>query len=393
MKINSNFLKLENDYLFSAVNKKASDFAKSNPDKKILKLSIGDVTLPLCDSVVNAIKYAADEMGNKDTFRGYGPEQGYLFLREKISDYYKRRNIRIDTSEIFVSDGAKCDLGNISDILSEECTVLIPDPVYPAYVDVNVMAGRKIFTIDGNQENGFKPLPSKDCRGDIIYICSPNNPTGAVYNKEELTQWVKFALNNNSLIIFDAAYEAFVSDENLPRSIYEIDGARECAIEICSLSKTAGFTGARCGYVVVPLELKYDGVSMNALWNRRQSTKFNGVSYITQKAAEAVFSEQGLAEIKHNLEYYKQNARVIREGLNKAGIWHTGGINSPYIWLKCPMGMKSWEFFDYLLENACVVGTPGAGFGKNGEGFFRLTSFGDRDNTVEAVNRFVSCIK
>lgn len=384
MKINENYANLEQSYLFSTIAKKVNEYAAQNPDKKVIKLGIGDVTLPLCKAVTDALHKAVDEMGVQATFRGYGPEQGYDFLRKAVQEYYAKRNVELELDEIFISDGAKSDLGNILDLFSKDNTVLVPDPVYPVYVDTNVMAGRKVVYVDANGENEFLPLPDKNVQADIIYICSPNNPTGAAYNKEQLQTWVDYAKSMNAIILFDAAYECFVSDENLPRSIFEIEGAKDCAIEFCSLSKTAGFTGTRCGYTVVPKAL---GV-LNKMWVRRQTTKFNGVPYIVQRGAEAVFSEEGQKEIRENINYYKENAKVISDTLKSCGIWHVGGKHSPYIWLKCPNDMDSWTFFDYLLENAQVVGTPGAGFGKNGDGYFRLTSFGSKENTAEAMKRF-----
>ena len=384
MKINENYANLEQSYLFSTIAKKVNEYAAQNPDKKVIKLGIGDVTLPLCKAVTEALHKAVDEMGVQATFRGYGPEQGYDFLRKAVQKYYAKRNVELELDEIFISDGAKSDLGNILDLFSKDNTVLVPDPVYPVYVDTNVMAGRKVVYVDANGENEFLPLPDKNVQADIIYICSPNNPTGAAYNKEQLQAWVDYAKSMNAIILFDAAYECFVSDENLPRSIFEIEGAKDCAIEFCSLSKTAGFTGTRCGYTVVPKAL---GV-LNKMWVRRQTTKFNGVPYIVQRGAEAVFSEEGQKEIRENINYYKENAKVISDTLKSCGIWHVGGKHSPYIWLKCPNDMDSWTFFDYLLDNAQVVGTPGAGFGKNGDGYFRLTSFGSKENTAEAMKRF-----
>lgn len=384
MKINENYANLEQSYLFSTIAKKVNEYTAQNPDKKVIKLGIGDVTLPLCKAVTEALHKAVDEMGVQATFRGYGPEQGYDFLRKAVQKYYTKRNVELELDEIFISDGAKSDLGNILDLFSKDNTVLVPDPVYPVYVDTNVMAGRKVVYVDANGENEFLPLPDKNVQADIIYICSPNNPTGAAYNKEQLQTWVDYAKSMNAIILFDAAYECFVSDENLPRSIFEIEGAKDCAIEFCSLSKTAGFTGTRCGYTVVPKAL---GV-LNKMWVRRQTTKFNGVPYIVQRGAEAVFSEEGQKEIRENINYYKENAKVISDTLKSCGIWHVGGKHSPYIWLKCPNDMDSWTFFDYLLENAQVVGTPGAGFGKNGDGYFRLTSFGSKENTAEAMKRF-----
>ena len=389
MNINENYLNLEQSYLFSTVARKVNEFAKNNPDKKIIRLGIGDVTLPLCKAVIDAMHKAVDEMAKQETFRGYGPEQGYDFLQNAVKNYYKKRNVELEISEIFISDGAKSDLGNILDLFSKDNTVLVPDPVYPVYVDTNIMAGRKVVFANANGENGFLPMPDLSQKVDIIYICSPNNPTGAVYNKEQLKQWVDYAKSINAIILFDAAYECFVSDENLPKSIYEIDGAKDCAIEFCSLSKTAGFTGTRCGYTIVPENLD----KLNKFWLRRQTTKFNGVPYIIQRGAEAVFSDNGQKEIKENIEYYKENAKTISQTLDECGIWYTGGKHSPYIWLKCTNNMTSWEFFDYLLENIQVVGTPGSGFGKNGEGYFRLTSFGSKENTIEAMKRFKTLFK
>ncbi len=393
MKINKNYKKLKASYLFSTIAKKVSEYQAANPDKKIIRLGIGDVTKPLCNSVVEALKNACAEMGTAAGFHGYGPEQGYDFLKDKIKNYYKSHNVELNSEEIFISDGAKSDLGNILDLFDEDNTVLIPDPVYPVYVDTNTMQNRNIVYIEANQQNNFLPLPNDDVKADIIYLCSPNNPTGAVYNKEQLTLWVNYALKNNALILFDSAYECFISDNNLPRSIFEIENAKKCAIEFCSLSKTAGFTGTRCGYTVVPLELEFDDMSLNKMWLRRQTTKFNGVPYIVQRGAEAVFSEVGQNEIKENINYYKKNAKIIADTLTKHNIWFTGGIHSPYIWLKCPNNMTSWEFFDYLLNNAQIVGTPGSGFGVNGEGFFRLTSFGTYENTLEAMERLDKLLK
>ena len=389
MKINKNYLNLEASYLFSTIANKVKAYSEANPGNHIIKLGIGDVTLPLCKDVVIAMERAVLEMGVQETFHGYGPEQGYDFLKSAIRDYYGKRNVSLDLDEIFISDGAKSDLGNILDLFDVDNTVLVQDPVYPVYVDTNIMAGRKIKYLDSNEENGFLPLPSENDKADIIYLCSPNNPTGAVYNKEQLKKWVDFALENNSIILFDAAYECFISDDKLPRSIFEIEGAKKCAIEFCSFSKTAGFTGTRCGYTVVPNDLVFDGSALNKMWLRRQTTKFNGVPYIVQKGAAAVFTDNGQKEIMENINYYKENAKIITDTLDKLGIWYTGGKNSPYIWLKCPNNMKSWEFFDYLLNNIQVVGTPGSGFGENGEGYFRLTSFGSRENTIEAMDRLL----
>ena len=387
MKLNLNYLNLKDSYLFANVAKKSGEFSKSHPDAEVISLGIGDVTLPLCDAVTEAMQQAVLEMSKKETFKGYGPYQGYDFLRNAIRDYYTDRNIDVNIDEIFVSDGSKSDVANILDIFSGDNTVLIPDPVYPVYVDTNVMAGRKIRYVNANKENNFLPLPDETVKADIIYLCSPNNPTGAVYNHEQLQKWVNYAVANKAIILFDAAYEAFISAESLPRSIFEIEGAKKCAIELCSFSKTAGFTGVRCGYTIVPKDMIFDNISVNSLWFRRQSTKFNGVAYIVQKGAAAVFSKNGLEQIGENINYYKENAHLIAEVLRKKNIYFTGGENSPYIWLKCPGNMSSWEFFDYLLENANIIGTPGAGFGQNGEGYFRLTSFGDRESILKAVQR------
>ena len=387
-KVNKNFENLVPSYLFAEIAKRVNEFTAKNPDKKIIRLGIGDVTLPLAPAVVEAMKKGCDEMGVKETFKGYPDYEGYGFLREAISEYYESFGVSVSPDEILINDGAKSDAGNIGDIFSADNTVLVTDPVYPVYVDSNIMAGRKILYADANEENGFCAMPDPDVKADIIYLCSPNNPTGSCYTKAQLKEWIDYANVNNSLIIYDAAYEAFITEDDVPRSILEIEGARTCAIEMCSLSKTAGFTGTRCGYTVIPKELVLDGVNIYKLWYRRLSTKFNGVSYPVQCAAKAVFSEKGRKQIKENIAYYQENAKIISKTMDELGIKYTGGINSPYIWLKCPDGMGSWEFFDYLINNIYVVGTPGEGFGKNGEGWFRLTSFGDRENTIEAMERF-----
>jgi len=393
MNINDNYKKLNESYLFSTIAKRVNDFAFKNPNAEIIKLGIGDVTLPLCPAVIEALHNAVDEMSKKETFKGYGPEQGYDFLKTSIQNYYKDFNVSLDLNEIFISDGAKSDLGNILDLFDKNNTCLVPDPVYPVYVDTNTMAGRTIIYIDANEENDFLPLPNEEVKADLIYICSPNNPTGAVYNREQLRKWVDYALKNNAIILFDSAYESFISDDELPRSIYEIDGAKNCAIEFCSFSKMAGFTGTRCGYTIIPNELVFDNMSLNKMWLRRQTTKFNGVPYIVQKGAEAVFTSEGQKQIQKNLNYYKQNAKIISDTLDKLNIKYTGGKNSPYIWLKCPNDMTSWNFFDLLLTKIGVVGTPGAGFGKNGENWFRLTSFNTFEKTTEAMERFYNLFK
>ena len=393
MQFNSNFNDIAENYLFAEVAKRAAEYSKNHPDKKVLKLGIGDVTLPLVPEVIKALHAGVEDMSKAETFKGYGPYEGYGFLRESILDYYKSCGVELALDEIFVSDGAKSDLGNILDIFSKDNTVLVPDPVYPVYVDTNLMAGRKIIFANANGANGFLPMPDYKVNADIIYICSPNNPTVAAYTKAQLKEWVDYANKKNAVILYDAAYECFIEDENLARSVYQIEGAKTCAIEFCSFSKIAGFTGTRCGYTIVPKTLEKDGFSANKMWLRRQATKFNGVPYIVQKGAAAVFTEQGRKEINQNIAYYKNNAKIIAECMDELGIWYTGGKNSPYIWLKCPNNMKSWEFFDFLLNNAQVVGTPGAGFGSNGEGYFRLTAFGSEAVTREAVARIKSVLK
>lgn len=392
-KLNENYLNLKESYLFAEINHRVKAYQEANPDKKIIRLGIGDVTLPIGSKMIEQLHEGVDAMASSDTFKGYGPEQGYDFLRNAIVDYYKRNGVDcIEPDEVFVSDGAKSDTGNITDLFAQDNVILIPDPVYPVYVDTNIMNGRNITYIDANAENNFLPMPDHNFHADVIYICSPNNPTGAAYNREQLKEWVDYALANDAIILYDSAYECFITDETLPRSIFAIEGARKCAIEFCSLSKTAGFTGTRCGYTIVPKDLKFAAsngkeMSLNAMWNRRQTTKFNGVSYIVQKGAAAAFSVEGMAQCKANIKYYQENAKLIAEGLAKKNIRYFGGVNSPYIWFECPNNMESWDFFDYLLKNAQVVGTPGAGFGKNGHNFFRLTSFGNRENTIEAMNR------
>ena len=387
MRLNKHYSELNESYLFSTISHKVADYQAAHPDKDIIRLGIGDVTLPLAKPVIEALHKAVDEMGNKETFRGYGPEQGYDFLREAIRKYYESRGVGLELGEIFVSDGAKSDLGNLLDLFDVNNTVLVPDPVYPVYVDDNVMAGRTIRYMAANAENNFLPMPDDATDADIVYLCSPNNPTGAAYTTAQLAQWVKWAREHHAIILYDAAYECFVSEEGCARSIYEVEGAKEVAVEVCSFSKIAGFTGTRCGYTVVPFAIEQEGQSLNKMWLRRQTTKFNGVPYIVQRGAEAVFTEEGMKEIQHNLDYYRHNAAVIAAALDEAGVWYCGGKNSPYVWMRCPAGMKSWDFFDWLLETANVVGTPGSGFGPCGEGYFRLTAFGDAAKTVEAADR------
>ena len=390
--VNQNYCNLKESYLFSQIAHKVAEFTAAHPEKKIIKMGIGDVTLPLAPAVIEAMQKAVAEMGVKETFRGYGPEQGYDFLHEAIARYYAGFGVSVASDEIFVSDGAKSDCGNMTDIFSNDNVILIPDPVYPVYLDTNVMCGREIIYMHGKPENDFLPMPDDSVKADIIYLCSPNNPTGAVYTKEQLEKWVAYALKNDAVILYDAAYESFISDPEIPRSIFAVEGAKKCAIELCSLSKTAGFTGTRCGYTIVPHDLvrkTKDGreMSLNKMWLRRQTTKFNGVPYIIQRGAEAVFSEEGQKQCREMLAFYKENARIMSEALAKKGIKFYGGTHSPYIWMQCPNGMGSWEFFDYLLEKLAVVGTPGAGFGSMGEGYFRLTAFGSRENTIEAMER------
>ena len=385
MNINKHYAELADSYLFSTVARKAAEFQKANPDREVIKLSIGDVTLPLAKCVVEAMHKAVDEMGTAEGFHGYGPEQGYDFLKDAVRDYYAGHGVNLKSGEIFISDGAKSDLANVLGLFDVNNTVLVPDPVYPTYVDDNVSDGRKVIYAKCDESNNFLPMPDPNVKADIIYICSPSNPTGAVYTPEQLKVWVDHANATGAVILFDAAYECFVSEPGLARSIFEVEGARTCAIEICSFSKIAGFTGTRCGYTVVPEELEREGRSLHQMWLRRQTTKFNGVPYIVQRGAAAVFTESGMAEIQHNLDYYRRNAQVIGKALEEAGVWFCGGKNSPYLWMKCPGGMTSWEFFDYLLEKTGVVGTPGSGFGPCGEGYFRLTAFGKAEKTKIAA--------
>ena len=394
MKLNKHYTELNESYLFSTIARKVREFQAANPERDVIRLGIGDVTLPLAASVTEAMHKAVDEQGRKESFHGYIPsEQGYEFLREAIQRYYAKNGVTLDISEIFVSDGAKSDLGNLLDLFDVDNTVLVPDPVYPVYVDDNVMAGRTIRYMAATAENQFLPMPGEDTEGDIVYLCSPNNPTGATYSVEQLKVWVDWAKAHDALILFDAAYECFVTEPGLARSIYEVEGAKDVAVEVCSFSKIAGFTGTRCGYTVVPQAIVKENQSLNKMWLRRQTTKFNGVAYVVQRGAEAVFTEQGMKEIQDNLNYYRTNAAVIAKSLEECGVWYCGGKNSPYIWLKCPGGMDSWQFFDWLLANAGVVGTPGAGFGACGEGYFRLTAFGDAERTREAADRIKAAIQ
>ncbi|MCM1244758.1 MAG: LL-diaminopimelate aminotransferase [Roseburia sp.] len=398
-KINDNYLKLPGSYLFSTIAKKVNAYTEANPDKKVIRLGIGDVTLPLAPAVIKALHSAVDEMADAATFKGYAPDLGYEFLRSAIVENdYKARGVEIAIDEIFVSDGAKSDSGNIGDIFAKNNKIAVCDPVYPVYVDTNAMAGRTgeylkekecwsdVIYMPCTAENNFVPqIPSET--PDLIYICCPNNPTGTTLNKEQLQKWVDFALTKGAVIIYDAAYEAYISEEDVPHTIYECEGAKKCAIEMRSFSKNAGFTGTRLGFTVIPKELTCDGVSLNSLWARRHGTKFNGAPYIIQRAGEAVYSEEGKRQTKEQIAYYMNNAKLIREGLSDAGYTIFGGVNAPYIWLKTPEGMTSWDFFDYLLEERNIVGTPGSGFGPSGEGYFRLTAFGSLENTKEAMER------
>ena len=393
MHFNTHFNDIAQSYLFSTIAQKVAAYSAAHPGREILRLGIGDVTLPLAPAVISALHSAVDDMADKSTFRGYGPEQGYDFLREGVRGYYLSHGVELEPDEIFISDGAKSDIGNILDIFGEGNTVLVPDPVYPVYVDTNTMAGRRVLYMNATEINGFLPMPDYSVDADIIYLCSPNNPTGAAYSKAQLKEWVDYANAKGAVILYDAAYECFITDDGLVRSIFQIEGAKTCAVEFCSLSKTAGFTGTRCGYTVVPKALVRDGMSANKMWLRRQTTKFNGVSYIVQRGAAAVFTPEGMQQIAANLAVYRANAKLIADCMDELGIWYTGGKNSPYIWLRCPDGMDSWQFFDYLLENIQVVGTPGAGFGANGEGFFRLTAFGSPEVTKEAVAGIKSLLK
>ncbi|MCR5269226.1 MAG: LL-diaminopimelate aminotransferase [Lachnospiraceae bacterium] len=387
VKVNHNYAKLSESYLFSTIAKKVNAYKAEHPEAELIRMGIGDVTLPLTPSITGALHKAVDEMGVAESFRGYAPDLGYAFLREAIAENdFKARGCNVDPDEIFVSDGAKCDSGNIQEIFDTDNVIAVCDPVYPVYVDSNVMAGRKVLYLPCHSENGFRPELS-ETTADLIYLCFPNNPTGAVITKEELQKWVDHANEHGSVIIYDAAYEAYIRSENVQHTIYECEGAKQCAIELHSFSKNAGFTGLRLGYAVVPKELTRDGVSLHKLWARRHATKYNGAPYIVQRAGEAVYSEVGKREVRGLVDYYMQNANMILTGLKEAGFSVSGGQDAPYIWLKTPEKMSSWDFFDHLLHTAGVVGTPGAGFGSNGEGFFRLTGFSSHENTIEAVKR------
>ena len=387
---NKYYSELKDSYLFYNIAQKTKAYVEQHPGTKLLRMGIGDVSLPLCDAVIRALHEAVDDQASKSSFHGYMPECGASFLREKIAEHYEKRGVSLSADEVFVSSGASDELGDILDLFERSSSALVIEPAYPAYVDANVMAGRKIVHLSSSEENSFLPEPSEDIKADLLYICSPNNPTGAVFSREQLQAWVDFANENGSVILFDAAYEAFIEDETLPHSIFELDGAKTCAIEICSLSKTAGFTGTRLGYTVIPKALKRNGMNLNEMWVRNRTTKTNGVSYIIQKGGAAVFTEEGQRQIHENIQIYKRNAKILMKALDQIGMWYCGGKNAPYIWMRCPKGMKSWEFFDYLLHKIQVVGTPGEGFGAAGEGYFRFSTFCSPEYTKEAAERIVT---
>ena len=392
IRLNMHYSELKDSYLFYNIAQKTKAYVEQHPGVKLLRMGIGDVSLPLCDAVIKALHEAVDDQATKESFHGYMPECGATFLRETIAKYYENRGVSLSADEVFVSSGASDELGDILDLFERSGSALVIEPAYPAYVDANVMAGRKIVHLASGEENRFLPEPSEEIKADLLYICSPNNPTGAVFSRNQLQAWVDFANENGSVILFDAAYEAFIEDETLPHSIFELDGAKTCAIEICSLSKTAGFTGTRLGYTVIPKALKRSGMNLNEMWVRNRTTKTNGVSYIIQKGGAAVFTEEGQKQIRENIRIYKKNAKVLMKALDQLGIWYCGGKNAPYIWMKCPNGMGSWEFFDYLLHEIQVVGTPGEGFGACGEGYFRFSTFGSPEDTKEAAERLVKLL-
>lgn len=389
---NMHYADLKDSYLFFHIAQKTKAYLEANPEKRLCRMGIGDVSLPLPDAVIQALHEAVNDQAIKESFHGYMPECGAPFLRKTIANYYALRGVEISADEVFVSSGASDELGDILDLFDRGSSALVIEPAYPAYVDANVMAGRTIVHLASGKENGFLPEPSEEVKADILYICSPNNPTGAVFNRKQLQAWVDFANENGSVILFDAAYEAFIEDETLPHSIFELEGAKTCAIEICSLSKMAGFTGTRLGYTVIPQQLVRNGMNLNAMWVRNRTTKTNGVSYIIQKGGAAVFTPEGQRQIRENIGIYKSNAKVLMEALDKLGIWYCGGKNAPYIWMKCPDGMGSWDFFDYLLKEIQVVGTPGEGFGACGEGYFRFSTFGSPEDTKEAARRLVELL-
>lgn len=385
--MNHHYTELQDSYLFRTIDAKVSDYLKENPQTELLKLGIGDVTLPLPAASIQALHQAVDEQAKKETFQGYQAEAGSAFFRQAVQDYYQSRGITLDQSEIFVSSGAKDDLADLLDIFARGMKALVLEPAYPAYVDANVISGNTVLHLPSSADDGFAPLPDPSIDADVVYLCSPNNPTGAVYSREKLEAWVAWAQEKQAVIIFDAAYEAFIQDPAIPHSIYEIEGAKDCAIEVCSFSKTAGFTGTRCGFTLVPQALMREGVSLNALWVRNRTTKTNGISYILQHAAAAALSPEGRAQCQENIAIYQQNARIIMEALESANVWYCGGKNAPYIWMRCPGKLSSWDFFDKLLTQEQVVGTPGSGFGECGEGYFRLTAFNTPEKTREAAKR------
>ncbi len=389
---NTNYNNLKESYLFYHIGQKTKAYLKEHPDQSLYRMGIGDVSFPLCDEVIKALHKAVDDQGRMHTFHGYMPECGDPDLRETIAEYYKKRKVSLLPEEVFISSGASDELGDILDLFGKEKTVLIMEPAYPAYTDANIIAGNRIISIPSGEKDGFVPLPDEMVTADVIYICSPNNPTGAVFNQEQLKTWVDYANRTDAVILFDAAYEAFIEEEKIPHSIFEIEGAQTCAIEICSLSKTAGFTGTRLGYTIIPKALERNGMNLNKMWVRNRTTKTNGVSYIIQKGGAAVFTEEGQKQIHERIQVYKNNAKVLMEALDKLGIWYCGGKNAPYIWMKCPDGMGSWEFFDYLLQKIQVVGTPGEGFGACGEGYFRFSTFGLPEETKEAARRLAGLL-
>ena len=384
---NMHYSELKDSYLFNTIYRKTAEYQSSHPDEKIYRMGVGDVSRPLCDAVIKALHTAVDDQATMEHFHGYMPESGAPELRKAISEYYRRFSVSVSADEVFISSGACDDLGDVLELFDKDNTVLVIEPAYPEYVDTNILCGRKVIHLESGEEHGFLPLPSEEIQADIIYICSPNNPTGAAYDREKLRKWVDYANRNGAVILYDAAYEIFIEDPDIPHSIFEIPGAKTCAIEICSLSKTAGFTGTRLGYTVVPKVLERMDMNLNAMWARNRETRTNGISYILQKGAAAVFTKEGLEQIQRNIRVYKENARVLMDAFERIGIWYCGGRNSPYIWLKCPDGMGGWEFFDYLLNEIQVVGIPGEGFGACGKGYFRFSAFGDPDDTKEAADR------
>lgn len=392
IEMNRHYAELKDSYLFYNIAQKTKAYLAQHPGTHLLRLGIGDVSQPLCPAVIDALHEAVNDQAAKDTFHGYMPECGAPFLRETIATYYGKRGVALSPDEVFVSSGASDELGDILDLFDRSSGAMIIEPAYPAYVDASVIAGRRIVHVASGRENGFLPAPDDSIDADVLYICSPNNPTGAVFSREQLQEWVDFANRRGAVILFDAAYEAYIEDETLPHSIFELEGARTCAIEICSLSKTAGFTGTRLGYTVIPKTLERGGMNLNAMWVRNRTTKTNGISYILQKGGMAAFTDEGRAQIRAQISLYKRNAKTLTDALDRIGLWYCGGHNAPYVWLHCPDGMDSWSFFDFLLRRAQIVGTPGAGFGKCGEGFFRFSTFGDPDDTAEAARRLIALL-